>query len=145
MATGYRRTRQSIDFWPGYVDGLAGLLMMMLFLLLFYVLGELVYSTALQSSEEDSEKKSTVITDLLNQLTALEKDSTRLDAQILMQRQEIRELLKIQSNQTQKIETQEKQLGLLNIALEETQTSLGETITTPVSYTHLTLPTIYSV
>lgn len=47
-----------------------------------------------------------------------------------MQRQEIRELLKIQSNQTQEIETQEKQLGLLNIALEETQTSLGETITT---------------
>ena len=128
MATGYRRTRQSIDFWPGYVDGLAGLLMMMLFLLLFYVLGELVYSTALESSKEDVKNKSDVITDLLEQLTIAENNNSRLDNQIIDQRQEIQNLLKIQSENTAEIRQQKEQLGLLNVALEQQRSRLEATV-----------------
>ena len=155
MATGSRRTRPSVDFWPGYVDGLAGLLMMMLFLLLFYVLGELIYSTALDSSREDVRNKSNVITDLLDQLTIAEDNNTRLEEQIFNQRQELQNLLKIQDDKNQEIQNllknqddqkqeiaalskksdaqdarirdQEEQLGLLNVALEQKRARLEET------------------
>lgn len=48
-----RRTRSSINVWPGYVDALSALLMLIIFMLLIYVVSQLYLSQTL--SDRDSE------------------------------------------------------------------------------------------
>ncbi|NQY81859.1 MAG: OmpA family protein [Alphaproteobacteria bacterium] len=124
MATRYRRARQLVNFWPGYVDGLAGLLMMMLFLLLFYVLGELALSTALDNSVKDSKSKSTVINELLNQLSIVENTNASLEDQIQSQRQKIKNILEIQKDKTAEIASARQIVERLTIARNDAQARL---------------------
>lgn len=126
MAISFRRARQNVDFWPGYVDGLAGLLMVMLFLLLFYVLGELALSTALNDSQRDSETKSNVITDLLQKLSVIKSDNTRLLNEAESHRQDIKHLLGVQDKNRQTIESAQFRIQALVEHTEELSTKLDQ-------------------
>lgn len=51
MSTLAARKRRHIDFWPGFVDALSSLLMVLVFLLLIFSLGQFVLSDALSSRD----------------------------------------------------------------------------------------------
>lgn len=67
MALG-RRTRRSVDIWPGFVDALATVLMVMLFVLMVFVLAQFFLGNALSGSEQANSRLSQELTALADQL-----------------------------------------------------------------------------
>ena len=118
MLAATRRPRQSVSFWPAYVDSLAGLLMMMVFLSLFYVLGELVLSSSLETSRQsltsaeralllsrlDSEKKAQEIETLIQELSVAEMQEATLEEELDSLRSDIENLLIIQNERDSTIQ-----------------------------------------
>lgn len=52
MSTLAARRRRSIDFWPGFVDALSSLLMVLVFVLLIFTVGQFVLSDALSGRDK---------------------------------------------------------------------------------------------
>ena len=46
------RRRRGVDYWPGFVDALASLLMVMVFVILIFTIGQFVLSDALSGRAE---------------------------------------------------------------------------------------------
>ncbi|HRQ35039.1 MAG TPA: hypothetical protein PK361_05435, partial [Chiayiivirga sp.] len=49
--TSLARRRRGIDFWPGFVDALSSLLMVLVFMLLIFTIGQFVLSDALSGRD----------------------------------------------------------------------------------------------
>ena len=64
MTTLAARRRRSIDFWPGFVDALSALLMVLVFLLMVFTLGQFVLSDALSGRDKALEKMSAELAEL---------------------------------------------------------------------------------
>ncbi|MBF0246890.1 MAG: peptidoglycan -binding protein [Alphaproteobacteria bacterium] len=69
-----RRNRHRSDIWPGFVDALASLLMVIIFLLLVFVLAQFFLGEALSGRESALEKLDKEVAELVD-LLALEKKS----------------------------------------------------------------------
>lgn len=52
MSTLASRRRRSIDFWPGFVDALSSLLMVLVFVLMIFTIGQFVLSDALSGRDK---------------------------------------------------------------------------------------------
>ena len=52
MSTLASRRRRSVDFWPGFVDAISSLLMVLVFLLLIFTVGQFVLSDALSGRDK---------------------------------------------------------------------------------------------
>jgi len=76
MASLSRRSRSRADIWPGFVDALASLLMVIIFLLLVFVLAQFFLGDALSGRETALQKLNKEMTDLAD-LLALEKTSNK--------------------------------------------------------------------
>jgi chemotaxis protein MotB len=75
MALGRSRTRRSsIDIWPGFVDALAQLLMVIIFILLVFTVGQFYLSDALSGRDQALKELQQKISALADQL-ALEQQS----------------------------------------------------------------------
>jgi chemotaxis protein MotB len=76
MALGRARTRRSsIDIWPGFVDALAQLLMVIIFILLVFTVGQFYLSDALSGRDQALKELQQKISALADEL-ALEKQSS---------------------------------------------------------------------
>ncbi len=90
MAIAPRHSRlPSIDIWPGFVDALSQLLMVIIFLLLVFTAGQFYLSAALSGREEALHKLQQQVDALANMLslerasnTDLRQNSARLEAQL---------------------------------------------------------------
>ena len=69
-----RRLRRTVDIWPGWVDALSTLLIIIIFVLLVFVLGQFFLGVALSGRDKALGQLSTQIADLGNML-ALEKQA----------------------------------------------------------------------
>jgi chemotaxis protein MotB len=81
--------RPSIDIWPGFVDALSQLLMVIIFILLVFTAGQFYLSAALSGREEALHKLQQQVDALANLLSLerttnsnLQQTSARLDAQL---------------------------------------------------------------
>jgi len=81
--------RPSIDIWPGFVDALSQLLMVIIFLLLVFTAGQFYLSAALSGREEALHKLQKQVDALANLLSLertanndLQQGAARLDAQL---------------------------------------------------------------
>ena len=72
MASLSRRSRHRSDIWPGFVDALASLLMVIIFLLLVFVLAQFFLGEALSGRDSALQKLDTEVAELAD-LLALEK------------------------------------------------------------------------
>ena len=63
-----RRSRTSLDIWPGFVDALATLLMVIIFLLMIFVISQLYLNEALVGRDEALERLNRQIADMAEQL-----------------------------------------------------------------------------
>jgi chemotaxis protein MotB len=76
MALGSRRSRRpSIDIWPGFVDALAQLLMVIIFVLLVFTAGQFLLSDALSGRDKALQQLQLQLNEL-SDLLALEKRSS---------------------------------------------------------------------
>jgi len=64
-----RRSRTNLDIWPGFVDALATLLMVIIFLLMIFVISQLYLNEALVGRDEALEKLNRQIADIAEQLS----------------------------------------------------------------------------
>jgi chemotaxis protein MotB len=73
-----RNRRRSIDIWPGFVDALATVLMVMLFVLMVFVLAQFFLSHALTGSEQANLNLSRQLTALADQLSLTKQANSEL-------------------------------------------------------------------
>lgn len=76
MALGRRRRIQQDNIWPGFVDALATLLMVIIFLLMIFVLAQVFLSETLSGRENTLEKLNTQMSEL-TELLSLERKASK--------------------------------------------------------------------
>ncbi len=64
-----RRERQNLDIWPGFVDALATLLMVIIFLLMIFVLSQVFLNEALSGRDEALQRLNSQVAELSELLT----------------------------------------------------------------------------
>jgi chemotaxis protein MotB len=83
MSGSRRRNRSNINVWPGYVDALSALLMLVIFMLLVYVVSQLYLSQTLSDRNSELAQLHQQL-DEISQLLGLEKGKTEtLEQQLL--------------------------------------------------------------
>jgi chemotaxis protein MotB len=118
-----RRRSHSFDIWPGFVDALSALLMVIIFVLMTFVLSQMYLSYALNAREKALAQQDTHIAELLRQLKAATLAKTTTEEQLtalkstMQQMQSQQESLQNTLNQT----SQEKleAVGQVTILKEE--------------------------
>lgn len=73
-----RRARRNVDIWPGFVDALSGLLMVVIFVLLVFVLAQYFLGNALSGSEAARDRLGREMAVLVEQLSLEKKASADL-------------------------------------------------------------------
>jgi len=68
MFSGVRRSRRTVDVWPGYVDVLSALLMVVIFVLLIFTFAQFLLSQILSSQEGELEELHRKVGELAEQL-----------------------------------------------------------------------------
>ncbi|MBT5239666.1 MAG: peptidoglycan -binding protein [Rhodospirillaceae bacterium] len=74
MATLARRTRRTTDIWPGFVDALATLLILIIFILMVFVLGQFFLGQALSGRDAALERLTSQVNEL-GEMLALERQA----------------------------------------------------------------------
>lgn len=74
MATIARRSRRNTDIWPGFVDALATLLIIIIFVLMVFVLGQFFLGQALSGRDAALERLNAQVSEL-GEMLALERQS----------------------------------------------------------------------
>ncbi len=74
MATLARRTRRNTDIWPGFVDALATLLIIIIFVLMVFVLGQFFLGQALSGRDAALERLTAQVNEL-GEMLALERQA----------------------------------------------------------------------
>ena len=82
MALSNRRHARQIEAWPGYVDVLSTLLMVIVFVLMIFVIGQLFLSQALSGRDEALAKLNRQIAELADILALSQKNATELQGQV---------------------------------------------------------------
>lgn len=77
-----RRDRQSLDIWPGFVDALATLLIVIIFLLMIFVLSQVYLNEALSGRDEALERLNSQVAELSELLTLERTANTELRSNI---------------------------------------------------------------
>ena len=103
-------SRRGINIWPGFVDALAALLIVIIFLLLIFTVGQFYLSYALSGKEETLVKLDQQVTQLAN-LLALEKTTS---ADLQEQLGELTAQLAAKSKSLELLQTDIKQLTELH-------------------------------
>ena len=83
MAIAPRNSRRSsIDIWPGFVDALAQLLMVIIFILLVFTAGQFYLSEALSGRDQALQKLQAQVNELGDLLAMERRSSADLSAQL---------------------------------------------------------------
>lgn len=107
------RRRRSIDFWPGFVDALSSLLMVLVFLLLIFTIGQFALSDALSGRDKALAQLNAELAQLAKTLS-LETDAKQAA------------LTKAEELSVSLASTQGERDGL-QVSLDETQSALTQT------------------
>ncbi len=82
MATLAARRRRGLDIWPGFVDALTSLIMVLVFVVLVFALGQFVLSDTLAGKNRALDALNSRVAELARSLSLAEGDRQRLDARI---------------------------------------------------------------
>jgi chemotaxis protein MotB len=133
MAVSLRRHRRTLDIWPGFVDALATLLIVIMFLLLVFVLAQFYLSQALSGRDAALVRLQGQVDELADLLSlsrskneALEGDISRLSSQLQATLAERYELSVAVSALTQRAEGAEKRSAALEQSSAADQKALAK-------------------
>ena len=122
MATAARRHRRTIDIWPGYVDALAALLMVVIFVLLVFVVAQAMLSRTVSMQDLELTALHREIAELTRQLGLAEAQNEELQGKTSALSSLISELM------GEKVELNARldELTSANVGLEENLAGLSE-------------------
>lgn len=128
-----RRSRSTVNVWPGYVDALSALLMLIIFMLLIYVVSQLYLSQTLSDRNLELAKLNDRLNDISRLLGLEEERSTVLASQLdasLERNQQLQGRFDSVRNQlmqtTAEKKGQEEQLVALNETIAARDQALDE-------------------
>lgn len=105
-----RRSRSTTNVWPGYVDALSALLMLVIFMLLVYVVSQLFLSQTLSDRNSELARLNLRLSEL-SQLLGLEQDTTAaLEQKMLMVQNSFSDSLAGNEDLQQRLEASRDQL-----------------------------------
>ncbi|WP_018405327.1 peptidoglycan -binding protein [Marinobacter gelidimuriae] len=105
-----RRSRSTTNVWPGYVDALSALLMLVIFMLLVYVVSQLFLSQTLSDRNSELAQLNQRLNEI-SQLLGLEQDTTAaLEQQMLMVQDSFSDSLAQNEDLQQRLEASRDQL-----------------------------------
>jgi len=105
-----RRSRSTTNVWPGYVDALSALLMLVIFMLLIYVVSQLFLSQTLSDRNSELASLNQRLNEL-SQLLGLEQSTTAaLEQQMLMVQNSFSDSLAENEDLQQRLEASRDQL-----------------------------------
>jgi len=142
-----RRRSHSFDIWPGFVDALSALLMVIIFVLMTFVLSQIYLSYVLSTREKTLAQQDTHITDLLQQLKTAQAAKKTTEDQLkalqstVQQMQSQQDALQTTLQQTLREKTEaatqiiilKEDIQHLNAALAQEQTHLNQEKTLTIS------------
>lgn len=76
------KQRRALDFWPGFVDALASLLMVLVFVILIFVIGQFVLSDAVSGRDRALARLNAELAALAQTLSLEQSARQRADAQV---------------------------------------------------------------
>ena len=76
------RRRRSLDIWPGFVDALSSLILVMVFVLLLFAIGQFVLSQTLAGKNQALADLNAQIAELAKTLSLAQDNSRALDAKV---------------------------------------------------------------
>jgi chemotaxis protein MotB len=79
---GIGRRRRGLDIWPGFVDALTSLILVMIFVLLLFAVGQFVLSTTLAGKNQALADLNAQIAQLAQTLSLAQKSKTEADAKV---------------------------------------------------------------
>ena len=82
MSAALRRRRRAFDIWPGFVDALTSLIMVMIFVLLIFAIGQFVLSDTLAGKNKALDALNAQVAELARTLSLSEDQKRRLDARV---------------------------------------------------------------
>lgn len=128
-----RRSRSTVNVWPGYVDALSALLMLIIFMLLIYVVSQLYLSQTLSDRNLELAQLNDRLNDISRLLGLEEERSTVLASQLdasLERNQQLQSRFDSVRNQlmqtTAEKKGQEEQLEALNEAMAARDRALDD-------------------
>ncbi|MDA9008322.1 OmpA family protein [Alphaproteobacteria bacterium] len=77
-----RRNQRAVNIWPGFVDALATLLLVVMFALLVFTISQYVLSLALSGSEQKVEQQDQELTQLSSDLEDVSREREELEANV---------------------------------------------------------------
>ncbi|HMM68548.1 MAG TPA: peptidoglycan -binding protein [Dokdonella sp.] len=77
-----RRRRRAFDIWPGFVDALTSLIMVMIFVLLIFAIGQFVLSDTLAGKNKALDALNAQVAELARTLSLSEDQKLALDARV---------------------------------------------------------------
>ncbi len=149
MASRYRSSQQSPSIWPGYVDALSALLMVVIFVLLIFTFAQFILSyilsgqnTELQSlhariaeitellglEQNKNERLGQQIADLSSQVEALSLDKTNLRSQIEDLTAQNESQLEEKKRQLQTIASLQEDISALQTLRKELEKKIAEAV-----------------
>ncbi|MGM0767965.1 MAG: peptidoglycan -binding protein [Pseudomonadota bacterium] len=128
-----RRSRSTVNVWPGYVDALSALLMLIIFMLMIYVVSQLYLSQTLSDRNLELARLNERLNDI-SRLLGLEEDrntvlQSQLDASLERSEKMQSRFDSVRNQLMQKTaenEAQQERLNALNQAVEERDQALDE-------------------
>ncbi|MGB0934512.1 MAG: peptidoglycan-binding protein [Alphaproteobacteria bacterium] len=135
-----RRTRSSVNLWPGFVDALSSLLMIIIFVLMVFMVAQYYLGDLVQGQDKAlgslrvriSELAHTlgiethVKKELQGRLAQIEADRTRLNARLNLTSRQLLDAKMLQANTEAQIVQLNDQLQRLNTALGVSQEALEQ-------------------
>ncbi len=82
MSSLARRRRRTFDIWPGFVDALTSLIMVMIFVLLIFAIGQFVLSDTLAGKNKALDALNSQVAELARTLSLSEDQKRSLDARV---------------------------------------------------------------
>ena len=111
------RRRRTVDIWPGFVDALAALLMVVMFVLLLFSVGQFLLSDALVGRDQKLDRLRSQIAGLAEVLAMERKDKSELQERVSALQGELGVTLKARDES-------EKQLAGLRLQAQESAAEL---------------------
>lgn len=125
MTTLARRAQRSTNIWPGFVDALATLLMVIIFLLMIFVLAQFFLGEALSGRDQALKRLQGQIADMSNLLSLERKANENMRENVAQLSEELQASVRLRddlnaslSNMTSRAEAAEKQAETLSTRLE---------------------------
>jgi chemotaxis protein MotB len=131
MALSSRRPRRlGIDIWPGFVDALSQLVMVIVFVLLIFTAGQFYLTDALSGRDAALQKLSQQVSELANLLSMARNSNTDLQTQLMQLSRQLETANQQRDQNSQALTVERERTGQLQTQIESSETKANQAQTT---------------